>query len=230
MSTGEDRIRNIDSRTSARRRASGQGDGGDDTRRPLLQERAEQIIDTVRSDLLGRVTRLAASARPNREGTAVTLRNVELSVPDTGSCEAGSLTYRGSRPPFDVIAHTEVAVRMPTDQFGYEGRSHSLWYCDARVAGQYHWYETAFMVAPGFRVSGSLYPFSLPPGEDAARGLSVLFEKYEVAVPFSSIEGDELTLFVDRWLNYLADAVEGKLRRPVKMPEQDPKNSWRRGP
>jgi eukaryotic-like serine/threonine-protein kinase len=37
---------------------------------------------------------------------------------------------------------------MPADDSGYEGRGHSLWYCDAREAGRYQWFETAFTLSP----------------------------------------------------------------------------------
>ncbi len=34
--------------------------------------------------------------------------------------------------PFDVSAFSAISVRKPRDGYGYEGRSHALWFCDAR--------------------------------------------------------------------------------------------------
>ena len=47
--------------------------------------------------------------------------------------------------PFEVIAYSSITLRIPPDRPGYEGRSHSLWYCNAQDAQTFRWYETAFM-------------------------------------------------------------------------------------
>jgi hypothetical protein len=52
----------------------------------------------------------------------------------------------GGSPAFDVIAYTTITVQKTRDRYGYEGRSHSLWFCDAHDEGVYRWFETAFMI------------------------------------------------------------------------------------
>jgi eukaryotic-like serine/threonine-protein kinase len=56
--------------------------------------------------------------------------------------------WQGRPVPFDVIASADLTIRIPSDRSGYEGRSHSLWFCDARAVNEYGWFETAFMVHP----------------------------------------------------------------------------------
>ena len=51
----------------------------------------------------------------------------------------------GWRPPFDVISASSVCITAKKNRYGYKGRSHSLWYCDARRKGHYDWYEVAFV-------------------------------------------------------------------------------------
>ncbi|HBY96769.1 MAG TPA: hypothetical protein DEP84_22950 [Chloroflexi bacterium] len=126
----------------------------------------------------------------------------------------------GRPPAFDVIAYTAIAARKPRDQYDYEGRSHSLWFCDAHDEGVYRWFEMAFMVQPLVRERFSLDPFALPPTEEAAaRAFSPAISARQVAwepLPFD--QGDE-EQFIERWLGWFAEAVDGTLRHPSHMPE-----------
>lgn len=133
-----------------------------------------------------------------------------------------------SAPVFDVVLVGSVNVRIPADRHQYEGRSHSLWYCDSQEEAQYGWYETAFMISPLVNQQGRQDPFALSPGEAAAKALWAGVAKYQVAWPFTEIPLDDINEFLDRWADWLAKAAQGKLERPRSMPERDPKGSWRR--
>ena len=37
--------------------------------------------------------------------------------------------------PFEVVTYTSVILQIKPDRYGFQGRSHSLWYCDAQEAG-----------------------------------------------------------------------------------------------
>ena len=130
--------------------------------------------------------------------------------------------------PFDVIASSSIILRIQRDRYGYEGRSHSLWYCDAKDEGVFRWYETAFMISPVVPQRSSLDPFALSPNSDAALALSITMHSYQVAWPFSPIDQGNETKFIDRWLGWFADAAQGRLSHPRQMPERDPKGTWRR--
>jgi hypothetical protein len=51
---------------------------------------------------------------------------------------------------------------------------------------------------------------------------------HDVAWPFTALIVDDLSAFIDRWANWLADAADGSLRRPAG-PEGNVLGSWRRG-
>lgn len=58
----------------------------------------------------------------------IQLDQAELRMAPPRAVQPNSWGSRG-RPAFDLIAFSELSLRMAADQYGYEGRSHSLWYC-----------------------------------------------------------------------------------------------------
>lgn len=132
-------------------------------------------------------------------------------------------------PAFNVISHTSVSISLTTPNRGYEGRSHSLWYCDAKEEGRYQWYETSFMVSPLIK-SGlrTVEPFSLDPGIESAKAVWNGMAEYQAAWPFTALDPGDLTNFIDRWAEWLAAGATGSLHRPSSMPERNPAGSWRR--
>ncbi|MGI8535308.1 MAG: protein kinase domain-containing protein [Mycobacteriales bacterium] len=148
-----------------------------------------------------------------------------LSAPDPHDGQS----WGGWQPPaFDVIAHAVVSIVTPPDRSGYEGRSHSLWFCDARTADEYAWHETAFMVSPLIPQHGRQDPFARPPGEESAKAVWAGMAELQVAWPFTPLVVGDLDEFIDRWIGWFAQAVRGDLRRPTTMPEGNPENTWRR--
>ena len=131
-------------------------------------------------------------------------------------------------PTFEVAAYTSITLLILPNRHGYEGRSHSLWYCDAKEPGNFRWYETAFIIHTNRRKLTYTDPSALPPGEDAYGALSPVTYSFQVAWPFTPIDQGEEDEFIERWLGWFADAAQGNLRRPSRMPERDPSGSWRR--
>ena len=127
-------------------------------------------------------------------------------------------------PVFEIVAYSKISVASVPDQNGYKGRSHSLWYCDAQEPGIFRWYETAFMQ---LSVERALNPFALTPGEEAYGVLSQGLAGCQVAWPFTPIDQGGEDDFTERWIGWFADAAEGLLHRPQRMPERDPHGSWR---
>ena len=131
--------------------------------------------------------------------------------------------------PFEVIVHSTIALKVEPDRDGYEGRSHSIWFCDAQRAGEFRWYETAFMVSPAVpRMEMRIAPFALEPGRKACIALSPGIAHDQVAWPFTPIDRGEEERFIERWIEWFARAALGQLRRPFEMPEREAKRSWRR--
>ena len=130
------------------------------------------------------------------------------------------LRYHTYPAPIDVISYSAIAARIPQDYYGYEGRSHSLWFCDAYDAGQYRWFELAFMTSVMSRVNSSVDPFALAPTDTGAGALFAPgVAGHQIAwepLPFDQGNEDQ---FVERWLGWLAAAADGSLRHPSSMPE-----------
>ena len=131
-------------------------------------------------------------------------------------------------PPFEVVAYSGITLRIKPDEYRFEGRSHSLWYCDAHKAGVFRWYETAFMISPLISKRGVLDPFALDPDQEAFVALSPVMAEYQVAWPFIPIDQGDESEFIERWLGWFAQAAQGLLRHPGHMPERHAEGTWRR--
>jgi eukaryotic-like serine/threonine-protein kinase len=69
-------------------------------------------------------------------------------------------------PTFNVISYTRIVLKMnPPKYGGYDGRSHSLWFCDAQHEGEYRWFESAFWSFNDADMGTR--PFALDPEADA---------------------------------------------------------------
>lgn len=132
-------------------------------------------------------------------------------------------------PSFDVILSSQLSLRIPAGRNEYEGRSHSLWYCDATTEGDFRWFETAFMISPMVPKRGRQNPFALDPSEESAKALWSGMAEFQVAWPFTEFNIDDLDEFIDRWAGWLSNAARGTMGHPSRMPEKDgSESSFRR--
>lgn len=183
---------------------------------------AQQSFTRILEVMKGRVLEAAPATNVSTgHGLTLCLGDGTLTVDPVQMAPAECLAVSGYGPAFDVIAYTAIAVRRPQDPNSYEGRQHSLWFCDAHDEGVYRWYELAFMVSPLIPERFTLDPFGLPPtGEHAAGALSPAMHVRQIAwqpLPFD--QGDE-EQFIDRWLTWFAAAVDGTISHPSSMPEK----------
>ena len=180
-------------------------------RRANLVQAAERGLSRIGTALRDAVALAAPAAvvscSRSQDGWSIRLGAAEMSLSDS---RASAKSSRGwENPPFDVVSYTSVSVRIAPDRFGYEGRSHSLWYCDAQDPGRYAWFEAAFMISPFIARQGRQDPFALEPGEQSAKALGGAIAEFQVAWPFAAIAGGETDEFVDRWAGWLAEAAQG---------------------
>ncbi|HEV2124918.1 MAG TPA: hypothetical protein VGW38_19390 [Chloroflexota bacterium] len=184
-------------------------------RRQDLFTGARQSFERIQEMLIARVLEAAPPA------TVARTPNVVIRLGE------GALVVDPVRPvpanvfrTFDVIAYSAIAARKPRDRYDYEGRSHSLWFCDAHEEGVYRWFETAFMVQPLIPQRSTTAPFALAPTDgEAAGAFSPAVSVRQVAwapIPFDQGEEEQ---FIERWLEGFAAAVDGTLRHPPSMPE-----------
>jgi eukaryotic-like serine/threonine-protein kinase len=183
------------------------------------------IVDAVREAILNEASTVVEQQR-GVGGWILKMGDAELRF---AGLQVSENDGRRSGPqPIDVITHSSLSVHVASDAYGYEGRSHSLWFCDAQAPKQYLWFETAFMVNPLVPRSTPQAPFSLPPGEEARSAIRPGLAEVQVAWPFTALVVGELDDFIDRWSGWFADGVLGRLTHPASMPERRPEGSWRR--
>lgn len=199
-------------------------------RRAALLEAATKGLARIQDILREAIMQAAPSARletGRNGGWTIRLNQAEIEFASSKATPAspwGSWTP----PAFDVVAHAAVGIEIPVDRHDYEGRVHSLWYCDAQEKGRYQWFETAFMVSPLIARRGRKDPFAMNPGEEAAKAVGSGIAEWQVAWPFTPLNVGDLDEFVNRWAGWFADAAQGRLSHPSSMPERSPHGSWRR--
>jgi serine/threonine protein kinase len=213
-----------ESQTEAERRAS------------LLQD-AERQIRSIATTLLEAIK----AAAPTIEVSGLVAQHLSGDSPTHGwrvRLGTGKLDFEPFRRfedppslPFDVIAWCSLGVTKTQDRYGYRGRSHGLWFCDAKAPGQYRWYETAFMSQPLIGGGTSEFdPFAVDPQSNSARqALFPAVGTSQVAWPFTPVDPGEMDEFVNRWASWLAAAASGALMRPSELPERPIAGSWRQG-
>ncbi|MFD7731285.1 serine/threonine-protein kinase [Kitasatospora phosalacinea] len=197
-------------------------------RRRDLFRAARNAMTRISAAVLGTVVGAAPSAMFLRfdDQWVVALNGSQLKMSAVRESDLAEW-HQGTTPPFDVIAHATIALERDAGHLGYQGRSHSLWYCDAQTVGEYHWYETAFMMEPFGSSVPPADPFSLSPGADARGALGRSTGVCQVAWPFTEVDITDLDDFIDRWTQWLANAADGKLNHPSAMPERPTQGTWR---
>jgi len=199
-------------------------------RRAQLQETAIQSFDRISLSLRDTITTSATTAQLAGNSTStwfVRLGQATLEMPPLNLPMFDDWGDHNS-PGIEVVATAEIILKAPSSVGGKTGRAHSLWFCDAQNSGQFEWYETGFMISPLMARSTQIEPFSLDPGDDAAKALLPMMAEVQVAWPFTPLTGENLNEFITRWATWFGMSANG-YQPPTQMPERDPQGSWRRG-
>jgi serine/threonine-protein kinase len=190
-------------------------------------ERSMQQIATAVSKTIDQAAPMANLSTGPSTGWTASLNQAELRLAPHSSTRAEPWGVSPA-PAFEVVSHSTMSIQIPQNRYGYNGRSHALWFCDAQEAGRFQWFETAFMISPLVRQLNPQDPFALDPGEEASRALGPGPAYVQVAWPLTALTVGDLEEFISRWLGWFGDAAQGQLSRPTAMPERDPQGSWRR--
>lgn len=187
----------------------------------------QEIVETIQATaptahiLLGEEAQPRSLNYDRREGNKIfyaSLNGAELTLDHPQKSQA---TWTS---PFTVISESVITVKRPrATRDGWAGRSHSLWFCDAKEKNRFAWYELAFW--------GGGHPSIEPNAASSAEQTQIVFQPVmgglQLAWPFTELERSDLSEFVGRWLGWFGDAATGSLQRPMVMPERSPKGSWR---
>ena len=205
--------------------------------------RLSWISDTLRETIAEHAPSVAVEQEPG--GWTIRLNRAELQFTPPTNTPVSPWGDRRPAPAFDVIAHASLTLTVPgvrtSAPFDYKGRSHSLWFCDAKEVRQYQWFETAFMLSTlmdpinlsvyiaveGGIQRGYRAPFSLAPGQESVLALSAGIDRLQVAWPFTVVNIGESDEFIDRWAGWLADGAQDRLQHPSELPERPTQGSWR---
>ena len=203
----------------------------DAERRQELYNDAKQKLDQLGQLLADHIALNASTAKYNAapHQRSWTLNDAKLSLVSPELVKRGVSDFVDELP-FEAVAYSTITVSQPPSKYqvvSYEGRSHSLWFCDAHDVGVFRWYETAFRRT--FGGDGALSPFSLSPLERiAAIAIGPALDTRSLARPYTPIDQGAEGEFIERWIGWFADAAQGQLRYPAGMPEGDPRGSYRR--
>jgi serine/threonine-protein kinase len=198
-------------------------------RRSRLAASAFERLASIEDELVTLVTAAAPAVEHQRGAGFVKLVLESASLEFKQSTRVVRPDQAPVQPPFDVVSTAFIDLTCPRRSNGFDGRGASLWYCDAQVAGDYGWFETAFMIQPmmGPAMTGH-QPFGLDCGQAAIAAVNPGLFEHQVAWPFTRLELEDLGEFIGRWGGWFADAAIGILDIPRQMPERDPNGTWRR--
>ena len=213
----------VERMTEAERRASTVR--SQEARTVALREAARSSLDALSHALLLAI-RDHASAAQIKSGTG--------DIRFHASLLQATLSFGGVRDvsaaegiPFDVVTAASIKVQLPR-KYDWDGREHSLWYCDAKEEGRYRWFETAFDMNPITGRRAYVSPFALPPDDNAARALLPGITSFVMSWPFTPVDQGDETAFVARWLTWFGDASLGVLNIQSTSHPPGVDGSWRR--
>lgn len=190
----------------------------EEMRRHGLLAGAESAFRTLVTKVEGTVKAVAPLARiDSKGGLAVELGQAGLVLEPLRRNERRAPTQ--PQLGFEVIAFSAISIIYRQQRGSWQGRSHSIWYCNALDRATYRLVELAFMAIWTDEIK-SVEPFALEPDEDAFLALSPTMHIYQSAWNFTPIDQGNEDEFIDRWLGWFGDASRGNLQRPSSLPER----------
>lgn len=190
----------------------------EETKRQALAEVATQALLAIVQHFESLVQEAAPSAKFSRPrgillqvdlGTA-TLEMAFLPTPTPIPKDA----FR--RSGWDVVAGASVAVAQAApSRFIW---SASLWFTDLGLPRGHRWWEVCYMGHPLSRSAPAYQPFAAQRVEDADAAVAPGMARIQLAAKPRPIDGEHIQDFCDRWAARLAEAFNGNLRYPSRLP------------
>ena len=205
----------------------------EDEARGLQVDHASDLLSRISGQVLAKLQDFAdfAALHPtNDDGWKLTLGRATLTFSDMIPNHWGHFMTEED-DPFVVLARAVVTLQQQQVGFqGNPGRSHALWYADVEEEGRFQWYETAFYQNDGMSPCQRLVPyaaeFESTQASKALRGDTT----YLVAWPFTPLDADDVTEFLERWALWFAQASNGELNEDYVEDIRRARESWRNAP
>jgi serine/threonine-protein kinase len=186
-------------------------------RRGELHKAAERSLITISEALRDRIAENAGKTEVIGPGTDI-LESLELGKANLligKPVIVSNREWATPSPPFDVICFSTIRLRQQQGPNGYQGRSHSLWFCDGEVEGAYRWFELAFVDAIHGLDGPVERPNSLAPATLSANGLRpIMAGVARLAYGPMPIDQGDQDPFIDAWIDRFARASMGQLEPP----------------
>jgi len=189
------------------------------TRRQVSDE-GFRILKDIFNEMVQRIHDTAPTASVQVDwshGSFVVMGTARLSW-DTW--EAGAVIRENEFPhsKWDVYAGAFIRVLQKVSHYTV-GFGSSLWYIKWNEHTACRWYEVSYMTSPYCDHKVPYEPFELRETKDADLATSTsMTHVYQRAFGPKSIDDEDMEDFLDRWLTRFAEASQGRLQRPGKLP------------
>jgi eukaryotic-like serine/threonine-protein kinase len=175
--------------------------------RAALVTDAQAILREIGNELVERISSAVPNASVVRKPDAVMISVASSTL----ELELNLKRYSADafpRSKWDVIAGTAIGVHQAKPQ---HSRSASLWFTRRNHPGaEYRWYEVGYMGNPIAGRSFNYQPAAVE-ADLADRAHSPAMDVVQEAYAPVSIDGEDTDAFIERWLNTLAAACNGRL-------------------
>ncbi|ABK02399.1 serine/threonine protein kinase [Arthrobacter sp. FB24] len=193
-------------------------------------DRAGKLLSRIGEEVLTTLQGFAdrVQSQPQKDGGGkLTFHKASLMISPIIPNTNGHLMAQ-EEDPFVVLATAHITLWQFSGVNGYPGRSHALWYADAKEEGNFQWYETAFIQNGGMQPTQRFRPFA---AEFESREATAALRgegNFLVAWPFAPLDADDLDEFIERWGVWFAQASKGELQAEQIHNIGDIQDSWRK--
>ena len=189
------------------------------TRRQVSDE-GFRILREIFSEMLQRIRDTVPTARIEVDrdfGGRVTLGPAELSW---NTWHEGRLIHENAFPhsKWNVVGGAVIRVLQNSSSY-VVGFGSCLWYLKWNEHMGYRWHEVSYMTTPlSSRDRHTYQPFELQEIGEADLATSNVMHVYQRAFGPKEIDDEDMESFFDRWLTRFAEASEGRLQGPGRLP------------
>lgn len=181
-------------------------------KRRELAESALNILWNQAEELFNRIEETTPAAQQKRQGK-LELGKGEVEISEMGINPISEPDFENCG--WDVVVGAIIAARQSDPDYIW---SSSLWYSKRHENDEYRWREVSYFRNALSQKRRKFVPFFLDNPADADIAHANIMGEYQTAWGPSPIDDEDAEDFYDRWMDLLARASQGQLRRPSSLP------------